>query len=71
MKLGASDTNTIGHVLGNKPETSSLKVTAKRQQQQTPESTKDEPALKKKTVEAFELPGILTEAPKVLTFLMI
>ena len=66
-QLGATDVDTIGHVLGNKPE-SAVKVPAKLQQQEAEDSTNDEPKVKKKAVEAFELPGILPETskPKVL-----
>lgn len=61
--LGATDVDTIGHVLGNKPE-SAVKVPAKLQQQEAEDSTNDEPKVKKKAVEAFELPGILPETSK-------
>ena len=66
LQLGASGVDTIGHVLGNKPEANvKPDVKQKNQSKVTSEKTsKDESSsVKRKQVEAFELPGIQTETP--------
>ncbi|CAB3997047.1 alkaline phosphatase-like isoform X1 [Paramuricea clavata] len=63
-ELGASDADTIGHVLGNKPETIKSDVKQKDQSKLPEKKSKEESSSsKKKAVELFELPGIETETP--------
>lgn len=51
-------------MLGNKPEAVVKPVVKKKAEQKAPEKkSKEELSLKKKAVEAFELPGIQTETP--------
>ncbi|CAB4024659.1 Hypothetical predicted protein, partial [Paramuricea clavata] len=62
--LGASDADTIGHVLGNKPETIKSDMKQKDQSKLLEKKSKEESSSsKRKAVELFELPGIETETP--------
>lgn len=66
FKLGASDADRIGDVLGKKEI---LKTVVKEKERTVLEKkSKDISTSKRKAVEAFELPGILTDAPPEVFF---